>query len=126
MKESKNTMRLLKHPARLMTRTGRSRRRKPRQWRWRLDNSRLREVQLRWSLRHIRFLCDVELRVPVIGVVELAEAWVGRAATTGVDGGRSQRAVSARPTALFARRGGRGGSGVAGGVIGGRVVVGVL
>ena len=64
--------------------------------------------------------------MPVIGVVELAEAWVGRAATAGVDGGRSQRAVGARSTALFAREGGRGGSGVAGGVVGGRVVVGVL
>ena len=53
-------------------------------------------------------LRDVELRVPVIGVVELAEAWV-------------RRAVGAGSTALFARGGGRSGSGVAGGA-----VVGVL
>ena len=53
-------------------------------------------------------LRDVELRVPVIGVVELAEAWV-------------RRVVGAGSTALFARDGGRGGSGIAGGV-----VVGVL
>ena len=78
---------------------------------------------MRQSFRHLHFLRDVELRVPVIGVVELAEAWVGRAATADADGGRSQRAV-AGSTALFARDGGRGGSGVAGGVVGERVVVG--
>lgn len=61
MKESKNTMRLLKHPARLITRTRQSRWHRPRQRRWRLDNSRLREVQLRWSLCHLRFLRDVKL-----------------------------------------------------------------
>lgn len=79
---------------------------------------------MRWSLRRLYFLRDVELRVPVIGVVELAEAWVGRAVTAGVDGGRSQRAVGAGSTTQFARDGGRGGSGVAGGVVGERVVVG--
>jgi hypothetical protein len=64
--------------------------------------------------------------VPVIGIVELAEAWVRRAATAGVDGGRSQRAVSAGSTALVVRDRGRSGSGVAGGAVGERVVVGVL
>ena len=81
---------------------------------------------MRWSLRRLHFLRDIELRVPVIGVVELTEAWVGRAVTAGVDGSRSQRAVGARSTALVVRDGGRGGSGVAGGAVGERVVVGVL
>lgn len=81
---------------------------------------------MRWSLRRLHFLRDVELRVPVIGVVELAEAWVGRAVTAGVDGGRSQRAVGAGSTALVVRDGGRGSSGVAGGAVGERVAVGVL
>lgn len=68
---------------------------------------------MRLSLRRLHFLRDVELRVPVIGVVELAEAWVGRA-------------VGAGSTALVVRDGGRSGSGVAGGAVGERVVVGVL
>ena len=81
---------------------------------------------MRWSLRRLHFLRDVELRVPVIGVVELAEAWVGRAVTAGVDGSRSQRAVGAGSTALVVRDGGRGSSGVAGGAVEERIVVGVL